>query len=123
MRKAIFSGVIGGFIILTFAFSIVYLMSDLFPGLVSEGTTSLINLAPALIAPIAGGFLAGLLAKENAELAGWIAGGLAGMVVLVGWVILMGFSISTFLRGLILGIVIAFVARVFSGLARPRAEG
>jgi len=122
MRKAIIGGMIGGFIILAFAFSIVYLMSDLFPEFIVGGATSLINLAPALIAPIAGGFLAGLLAKENAKLAGWIAGGLAGAVVLVGWVILMGFFFQVFLRGLILGIVIAFVARVFSGFARPRTE-
>ena len=71
---------------------------------------------------MAGGFLAGLLAKEKANQAGWIAGGLAGIVILIGWIFLMGFSFQTALRGLVLGVVIAFIARIFSGFAQPRRE-
>lgn len=122
MRKIIISGAVGGIIILLFAFSIVYLMSDMFPELLSGGANSLSGLLPVLIAPMAGGFLAGLLAKEKANQAGWIAGGLAGIVILIGWIFLMGFSFQTALRGLVLGVVIAFIARVFSGFAQPRRE-
>jgi len=120
MRKVIISGVVGGIVILLFAFSIYFLIGDMFPELISGGTTSLSGLVPALIAPMAGGFLAGLLAKEKATQAGWIAGGLAGVLILTGWIMLMGFSFQMVLRGLVLGIVIAFVSRVFSGFAQPR---
>lgn len=120
MRKVIFSGVVGGIVILVFAFFIVFLMRDLYPGLFSADQTNLFGLAPALIAPMAGGFLAGLLAKEKAKQAGWVAGGLAGLAILVGWVLLMGFSVQTILSGLVLGIVIAIVSRVFSGFAEPQ---
>ncbi|MBG0786653.1 MAG: hypothetical protein H0S79_16270 [Anaerolineaceae bacterium] len=119
MRNRILGGVIGGLVILIFALSIVFLMNSLSPEF-SAGEVGLIGLAPALLAPMAGGFLAGLLAKEKAQQAGWIAGGLAGVVILVVWVILMGFSLQAILRGIVLCLVIAMVARAFAGFAKPK---
>lgn len=119
MRKMILGGLAGGLVILVFALSIIFLMNSLSPGF-KAGEVGLIGLAPALLAPMAGGFLAGLLAKEKAHQAGWIAGGLAGLVILVVWVVLMGFSVQAILRGMVLCLVIAMVARAFAGFAKPK---
>ena len=119
MRKMILGGLVGGLVILVFALSIVFLMNSVSPGF-SAGEVGLIGLAPALLAPMAGGFLAGLLAKEKAQHAGWIAGGLAGIVILVIWVVLMGYSLQAILRGIVLSLVIAMVARAFAGFAKPK---
>lgn len=119
MQKSILGGIVGGLVILVFALSIVFLMNSLYPEF-SADEVGLIGLAPALLAPMAGGFLAGLLAKEVAHQAGWIAGGLAGIVILITWVFLMGFSVQAILRGIVLCLVIAMVARAFAGFAKSK---
>ena len=120
MRKLILGGVAGGAVTLIFALSLVFVMNSLFPDQFSLSSAGLTGLAPVLLAPMAGGFLAGLLAKGQAKQAGWIAGGLAGAVILIGWIVLMGFSYQVTLRGVVLCLVISLVARLFSGFAQPK---
>ncbi|MBG0770737.1 MAG: hypothetical protein H0S82_03465 [Anaerolineaceae bacterium] len=120
MQKVILGGVVGGLVTLIFAISLVFVMNSLLPDQFSFGTTGLTGLVPVLLAPMAGGFLSGLLAKEQAKQAGWITGGLAGTVILIGWIALMGFNLQTTLRGVVLCMVVAIIARLFSGFAQPK---
>lgn len=116
--RVILSGIAGGLATLIFALALIYLMSSIFPGYLSLDTNSALRLLPAFLAPVAGGFLAGLLAKEKAKQAGWIAGSLAGIVMLSGWVWLMGFGFQVVLRGIVVFLVVTGLTRAFAGFAK-----
>lgn len=120
MRKMILGGLVGGMVTLIFAISLVFVMNTLLSDQISIDASGWMSLVPVLLAPMAGGFLSGLLAKEQAKQAGWIAGGLAGAVIMIAWIVLMGFNYQMILRGVVLCLVIAVVTRVFSGFAQPK---
>lgn len=118
--RVIISGVVGGVATLVFALALIYLMSSFFPNDFSLGADSSLTLLPAFLAPIAGGFLAGLLAKDQAKQAGWIAGVLAGVVMLISWIWLMGFGYQVVLRGVVVFLLVAGLTRAFAGFSQKR---
>jgi hypothetical protein len=119
-RRVLLGGLVGGLVTLLFAFSIVFLLNSYLPGFYASDGSWALGLLPLLLAPMAGGFLAGVIAKQNVRKAGSIAGGLAGIVILVGWLFLMGGSFAMALRGAVVALVIFAFARTFSGFARGR---
>ena len=68
-KRVILGGVIGGIVILAFGFSILLIVNSFFPTLVA-GSNIWIGLVPMLLAPVAGGFLSGLIGKSNPLQAG-----------------------------------------------------
>jgi hypothetical protein len=119
-RRVILGGLVGGVVTLLFAFSIVFLLNSYLPELYTSEGSWVLGLLPALLAPMAGGFLAGVIARPKVREAGTIAGGLAGGVILVGWLVLMGGSFAVVLRGAVIALVVFLFARTFSGFARVR---
>lgn len=119
-RRVLLGGLAGGVVTLLFAASIVFLLDSYLPGLYASDGSWILGLLPALLAPMAGGFLAGVIAQQNVRQAGAIAGGLAGGVILVGWLIVMGVSLTMVLRGAVVALVVFVFARTFSGFARTR---
>lgn len=51
-------------------------------------SNALLSLIIMLLSPIAGGFLAGLIAREKPRHAGLLAGLIAGLVVLIAWLVM-----------------------------------
>lgn len=118
-KRVIFGGGIGGIVILAFAFSILLIVNSFFPALVS-GSNLWVGMAPLLLAPVAGGFLAGLIGKANPPQAGLIAGLIAGLVVFLGWVVYVGLHIESILSGIVIVFLWVILARIMAGFAQPR---
>lgn len=120
-KRVILGGVIGGIVILAFAFSILLIVNSFFPAL-AAGANLWIGLVPLLLAPAAGGFLAGLIGKSNPLQAGLIAGLIAGIIVFIGWLAYAGLQIEAILSGIVIVFVWAILARVMAGFAQSRKK-
>ena len=116
--RVILGGVVGGVVILVFAFFMVFVLNSYLSGLVAGETSWLFGLIPVLLASMAGGFLAGIIARQEVRKAGMIAGGLAGAVIMVAWIVVMPGGWAMALRGVVIGLVVLTIARTFSGFAR-----
>ena len=68
------AGVIGAVVMVTFALGILVLFSGFSTQFGSTVNFTLFNLAAVLMAPIAGGFIAGLIGSTNPRQAGLLAG-------------------------------------------------
>jgi hypothetical protein len=120
-KRVIIGGLVGGIAILVFAFSILTVINSIFPAM-AGGDNMWIELIPVVLAPVAGGFLSGLIGKNNPSRAGLIAGVLASLVIFVGWVIYAGLQFNTILRGIVIAFLWVILARVMAGFAQPRKK-
>ena len=120
-KRVILSGLVGGVVILAFSFSILVIVNSIFPALTS-GSNLWMGLLPMMLAPVAGGFLSGLIGKPNPLQAGLIAGLLAGLIVFIGWVVYTGLSVETILSGIVIVLLWVVLARVMAGFAQPRKK-
>lgn len=118
--KVVLGGIVGGVVILLFAFFMVFVVNSYFPGLYAGKTSWLVGLVPVLLAPMGGGFLAGIIARQETRKAGTIAGALAGVLILIAWVVVMRGGFGMVLRGVVLGLIVLALARAFAGFAQPR---
>ncbi len=120
-KRVILGGVVGGVVILAFAFSILMLLDGVLPALTS-GSNLWMGWLSMMLAPVAGGFLSGLIGKPNPLKAGLIAGLLAGLIVFIGWVVYAGLSVETILSGIVIVLLWVVLARVMAGYAQPRKK-
>ena len=120
-KRVILGSVIGGIVILAFGFSILLIVNSFFPTLVA-GSNIWIGLVPMLLAPVAGGFLSGLIGKSNPQQAGLIAGLVAGLVVFIGWIAYAGLQVESILSGIVIVFLWVILARVMAGFAQPRKK-
>lgn len=119
-KKIILGGFLGGAAIVVVGVVILFAFNGFAPGLLASTTNVLLGLVPLVLAPIGGGFLAGLIGKSNPKLAGLIAGLLAALVLIIGWLIVVGLTYETIVGGLVVGFVWVILARVFAGFAGSR---
>ena len=121
MRKGVLGGVIGAVVTLLFLYSYFYLWNVYFSDISSFLILGCsISWTLQFMAPMAGGFLAGLIAKEDAKLAGWLAGSLAGLVMIIALAIPNGYTLETFVGTLVEMVVLVVISRVFAGFAMPK---
>lgn len=121
-KKVILGGFVGAGVILATAFAILLVLNSIFPGVVTDTPNMFISLIPFLLAPAAGGFLAGLVGQANPLRAGLIAGVVASAIVFIAWLALVGFSLRTLLSGLVVVFVWIVLARAFSSFAQLKAK-
>lgn len=118
-KKIILGGVIGSVVMLVFALGSFLLLS----GFSSEGVSGLSNgvlsLLPVLLAPVGGGFLAGLIGKSNSRLAGTMAGIIASLFMVIAWLLIAGFSSQTLVAGAVIAFMWIVLARLAAGFANP----
>lgn len=119
-RRVILGGITGGVAILAVGVVVLLAFNGFAPGLLAGTSNVLIGLVPLVLAPIAGGFLSGLIAKSDPKRAGLIAGLLATLVLLIGWLIVVGLTFDTVVGGLVVGFVWVILARIFAGFAAAR---
>ncbi|MDY6872441.1 MAG: hypothetical protein SVR81_00525 [Chloroflexota bacterium] len=119
-KKVVLSGLLGGLTILAVGVIILFAFNGFAPGLLANTSNVFLGLIPLVVAPIAGGFLAGLIARHNPKRAGLFAGLLAALVLLIGWLIVVGLTLDTFVGGFAVGLVWVILARIFAGFAAAR---
>ena len=101
-KRVIWGGVAGGGVTLIFALGILLIFNEFSLALVTSTNNMLVNLAAILLAPVAGGFLAGLIAGKNPHLAGLIAGLEASLVVFILWMAISGLVMESVLSGMVI---------------------
>ncbi len=118
-KKALLGSAAGGLAMLAFAFGLLLLIGQPLD-IRSLAENLLVTGLVSLLAPIAGGFLAGLIGKGHARQAGLLAGLGASLVVLVFWLANTGLTWEAALSGLALVFVWGALARIGAVLALPR---
>lgn len=119
-KKVIIGGLVGALVTLMFALGILFLLEGLLSELISSISNLAVSFITILLAPVAGGFLAGLIGRSNPLQAGLIAGVAAGIILFAAWVVITGFSIETLLSAVVIIFVWVVMARLASGFARPK---
>lgn len=114
------ASVVGAVVMVTFALGILVLFSDFSMHFVSTLNATLFNLAAVLMAPIAGGFVAGLIGRTNPRQAGLLAGLGGAFVILFSWLAISGLSLETTLSGLVIGLVWVFLSRLGAGFSSAK---
>lgn len=72
------------------------------------------------MAPIAGGFVAGLIGRTNPPQAGLLAGLGGAFVILFSWLGIAGLSLETTLSGLVIGLLWVFLSRLGAGFSSAK---
>jgi hypothetical protein len=112
--------VFGALVMLIFAFGTLLVINGFSLDQIALPSNALFSLIIMLISPIAGGFLAGLIVHEKPRLAGFFAGLMAGLVVLIAWLVVVDFLWETLLSGLVVTFVWIFLSRLGAGFSTSR---
>jgi hypothetical protein len=119
-KKVGLGGVAGALVMLIFAFGSLLVFNGFSLDQIAMASNALLSLIIMLMSPIAGGFLAGLIAQQRPQQAGLLAGLAAGLVVLIAWLLLVGFSWESLLSGLVVSFVWIFLSHLGAGFSTQR---
>jgi hypothetical protein len=118
MRKeVILGGIAGAAVILILTLLMLLVIDNFITDFLSPTGNILVGFLVVVLAHIAGGFLAGLLAHPDQQFAGFLAGLIAGLVMVVVWLFIVGISSQTIMGGLIvliLWIILAWAGSAFT---------
>jgi hypothetical protein len=118
-KKVILGSAAGGLAMLAFALGLLLLMGQPMD-VRTLADNLLVTALISLLAPFAGGFLAGLIGTGHPRQAGLLAGLGASLVVMLIWLVNAGASWEAIISGLALVFVWAVLSRIGAGLALPR---
>jgi hypothetical protein len=118
-RKILLGGIVGGALILIFALGPLIGFGILEGGNIAQDSL-LFTLAMMFLAPIAGGFLAGLISRADPHRAGLLAGLVGSMALFILYLVFSGVSWQATVSGLVVVFVWTFLARIGSGFAATR---
>lgn len=123
MDKKIFLGAfVGALVTLIMTFGIIFGLTTFSGSLASSTANTVISTITVLMAPVAGGFLAGLIGRSNPKKAGLFAGLSASLVIMVAWLILTDINSSTLLSGVVIIFIWVILARMASSFVRPQLK-
>lgn len=118
-KRVIFGGVVGALVIVAFALGSPLSLNRFSLDSISWNNL-LLSLVVLLMAPIAGGFLAGWIGDKNPRQAGLLAGFGAGLVLLIAWSVIVGCSLEASLSAVVIGFIWVFLSRVGAGFSSTR---
>jgi hypothetical protein len=121
-RTMILGAVVGALTILILTFGIIFGMMTFSGSLLTSRASMVIGTITVLLAPVAGGFIAGLVGGSNPKKAGLFAGLGASLVILIAWLALSGFKRSTMLSGVVIIFIWVVLARLASSFVRPQMK-
>lgn len=121
-KKVLIGSAAGAFTTLFLTFGILFGLTAFSDGLTTSTANTVISTITILLAPVAGGFLAGLIGRTNPKKAGLFSGLSASLVILIAWLILTGISSSTLVSGVVIIFIWVLLSRLASGFVRPRVE-
>jgi len=119
-KKWVLGAVAGAFVILGFTIIMLVSLSSFLAEVISAPVVTILSLIALFLAPIAGGFLAGMIGKSEPRRAGLFAGLSASLVILAAWLVISGVTYQTFVSGLIIGFMWVFLARMAAGFVKKR---
>ncbi len=117
-KKVVLGGVLGALVIFIINFGMLLLLNQILADLAISTTNLVVGLIIFLLAPVGGGFLAGLIGTPNPLRAGLIAGSIASMMILVAFLSIFGFSFQILVSSLVVVFVWVILSRVSAGFAR-----
>lgn len=85
----------------------------------STTTVTLLSLLTIVLSPLAGGFLTGLLVKNERGTSGLICGLSSGILLSIAAILLLGFSYQYLLLEVFLIVSWAFLSRMGATLSKP----
>jgi len=121
-KNIVLGGLAGGFIMLIFTLGPLLLLTSVSSGSISGLSNGILGLLPILLAPVGGGFLAGLIGRSDPHLAGSIAGIIASVFMIIAWLVIVGFSLQTLIAGAVIAFMWIVLARLAAGFAKPRSK-
>jgi hypothetical protein len=114
-KKILIGSILGALVIFGISFGLLMLFSQ------SLAAANLaVNLIIFLLAPVAGGFLAGLVGRPNPRQAGTLAGSMASLMILATFLFIFSLSLQTLLTGLVVAFVWVLLARMSAGFSKTR---
>jgi len=119
-KKGVLGAVLGAAITLIFSLGSLLALNNLSLEPTAPFSNIPLGLIVTIMAPIAGGFSAGLVYHENPRQAGLFAGIGASLVVFSAWLVISGFSWAGVLGGLVIGFVWIFLSRIGGGFSSRR---
>jgi hypothetical protein len=119
-KKGVIGAVLGAGITLIFSLGSLLVLNNFSLERITPESNGPFGLLIVLMAPIAGGFLAGIFYQKNPHQAGLFAGFGASLVLLIPWLVISGFSWAGVLGGLIIGFVWIFLSRLGGGFSSHR---
>ena len=119
-KKVGLGGVAGALVMLVFAFGSLLVINGFSLDQIAMPSNALLSLIIMLMSPIAGGFMAGLIAHEKPRQAGLLAGLMAGLLVLIAWLVMVGILWETLLSGLVVIFVWIFLSRLGAGFSTSK---
>jgi hypothetical protein len=119
-KKGVLGAVLGAGITLIFSLGSLLVLNNFSLERISPESNGPFGLLIVLMAPIAGGFLAGIIYQKNPRQAGLFAGIGASLVVFMAWMVISDFSWGGVLGGMVIGFVWIFISRLGGGFASHR---
>lgn len=119
-HKSVFGGLLGALITLIFSLGSLLVLNDFSAGSLAVTSPMPLGLVIMLMAPVAGGFSAGLIGHDNPHQAGLITGIGASLVILITWSVISGISWAAILGGLVISFVWIFLSRIGAGFTSSR---
>jgi hypothetical protein len=121
MRKTFLGGMIGATLMIAFSFGASLLLANAFSiSLIFSTENNFLKVVVYILIPIAGGFMAGLVAQNNPRQAGLLAGWLASMFLFLFWLASAGLTWPAIGSGLVLIFIWIFFGRLGGGFATSR---
>ena len=119
-NRIILGGALGALITVAFSLGSMLLLNAFSLEFLRSIRNMPLGMIILLMAPIAGGFLAGLIGKNNARQAGLMAGIGASLVMIIAWVLISWGTWEEILSGLVIGFLWIFLSHLGSGFASPK---
>lgn len=116
-NRIIAGALVGTLVMLILSLGSLVLFARFSGDLITSTNSMLLNLVAVLMAPIAGGFVAGLIGRANPRQAGLLAGSGASFVILFSWLAITGLSLGTIISGLVIGLLWVFLSRLGAGFS------
>ena len=119
-NRIFLGGIAGAVVIFLISFGLLILFNQILTVLTVSTANIVVGLIVFFLAPVGGGFLAGMIGRPNPLRAGLIAGSVASVMILISFFLIFGFSFQTLVSGLVVVFVWIFLSRFSAGFARNR---
>lgn len=114
-KKVLIGGIVGGVVTVVFSFALLIVLNGFFMDIAAMASNVAVGIIILLLAPVAGGFLAGLIGRTDPRKAGLIAGLTASLFIFVAWLVVSGISFQTILTGLAIVFMWVMLSRMSGG--------